>query len=671
MHVLFLDSETFYDSSSKYSLRNRAMNMTLYHTDPRFEVLAVGALRLNGCGESDYSDWLHDRPGAVSLRDYLLSLDYENAIVLAHHAIMDVGGIKRVTGLMPRQVICTQMLATYALGSPDEYAVYRNRPGGANTLDSLGQLLVGDGKVGGGDVLDRMSNRRDVFGTEVEAEYLAYLRDDVEKVQVVWQAYGKQFPKLSKFLSDWAVRQFVTPKLHLDRNRLTELATEETERINELCRIAGHPKATFNSNDKFAALLAGHGVAVPMKHSVKQKKSIPALAQNDVEFSVLCKQYADGGVVDRLLQARLAVKSNQLVTRSVAYQKVHDATGGEWPVDLMPSGAHTNRPTGRSGGGGSPLNMGKKSGLRDAIVAPPGKRILRFDYVAFELFISRWVARDVAGKLMLMTEGLDLYVETIARALSIEPSSVTEALRQAGKVLALSSQYGVGWKTMGRTLLVNPKVDREFQDYELKHMVSQFRHVLHPAVPQAWDVLERWLWNLARAQTHGGHDWRMASQTLPGLDLPPGTTTNHLGVQWPSGRTMEYRNLIQMDKGALAKTPLKNARPGLFYRPRGESGQPKPVYGAAVLENFAQSLAAEIMDRAMMRIETELGLDVALQVYDECVLVIDKPDSVEALMRTVEDVRRVVTDLSWWPDGPPLSVDFTYGERYGSLQEIT
>ena len=674
-NLLIIDVESFYDTKCKpmYSLRRQKYSLIEYVRDPRSMIMAAGVWRWALTGADNdidvgYSDWCHDRPGDGTLRDRLLALDYESSIAIFHNAYFDVAMIEYHTGLLPKQVFCTYLAAYYIFGKADKRAQYKNLDGGENSLESIGQYVLQQGKRGAGDPLKKQDGKLELYGTDNFADYMSYMKQDIHLTGRLASLFVNRIPHLQKFMMDWAVRQFADPKLVLDTEKCLELFEAEEHRIDTLCMDTGVEKSVYASSDKFAKLLESMGVVVPYKESPTVKgKMLPALAQSDEGMAILKAENKHNPAVMELLQARQAVASNQLLTRAKRYHEVA-LTGTSWPVHVIPSGAHTNRITGSGGGGGSPLNLGKKSGLRAAIKPPPGYIILEFDYVGFELRLARWVANDLAGQTMILS-GHDVYVTTFSQAAGVPQDQVDNTLRQAGKILVLSCQYGVGHKTMHASLTSNPKVEREFTVLECSRLVNSFRQRLHPRVSQTWQELDRFiLWMQEQQNKFPGKEYSYA-QRLPNLNLPDATTVSAHGFVWPSGRHMEYNNLFYMDDGGKAEG-LKDMYDGWYYRARHGKSEPSKVYGGLMFENIAQSLAAEIMDGAQQRIEDELGHDVALQVYDSNAMVIKKPDTLEQLKQIARDVERIAIDLPWWTNGPPLAVDFKYGDNYGDLTEL-
>lgn len=670
--LLVVDIEAFYDTKSKpkYSLKNNNLSTIEYVRDPRSCIMAVGIECLAGPSSVGYYDWCHDMPAAGLLENWLVGLRYEEATVIFHNGYFDAAMIYHHTGLLPRIIFCTMLAATYHYGAADKRAMFKNRKGGTNSLESLAQLVLGEGKRDGGDPLVKQDGKLDLWGTDNYEAYMDYMRQDVKLTSRLVGELIKGLPPLQRFMIDWAIRQFVVPKLHLNADKCYALAVEEETRIETACRDLGIDKSVFSSSAKFAALLEDNGVAVPMKESPSVKgKMIPALAQSDTGMAELKAEHKHNEYIMELIHARQAVASNQLLTRAKRYHDVA-TTGSAWPVHVIPSGAHTNRLTGSNGGGGSPLNLGKKSGLREAIEAPEGMRLLEFDYTGFELGLARWIANDLAGQAMILS-GHDPYVTTYAKTAGIPVEQVDGSLRQAGKILVLSCQYGVGHKTMHASLTSNEKVLRPFTLNECSRLVDNFRNKLHPSVRDTWQLLDRYISWMEGTQVLANTPF--SNEFSPSLrskiNLPQGTQWTSDGFVWPSGRHMSYKNLFYLNDDGKS-IGMKDMFPGYYYRPRHDKSEPKKVYGGLMFENIAQSLAAEIMDTAQRRIEQELGYDVALQVYDSNAMVIPKPDTLEHLKDIARSVEAIATDLPWWENGPPLAVDFKYGQNYGQLQDL-
>lgn len=689
--VLVIDIETFYDPKNKISLR--MMNYTEYGYHPETDILMVG---LTVWGEQGrHYQWVHDEPGAPPLREWLLAFGYDNATVVCHNAFFDLFHLNAKLGIKPNVALCTQCMASYLFGTPDIMAMYRNRPGGSNSLDSLGQKFVPQIRKTK-EVLADMAGKRAIHGTDHELAMRDYLHRDVLITYGLAAQWVNRVPKMQRQLIHWAISQLYDPVLELDSVVLLRILKEDHERLTSMMGALGITKTMLTSNPQFAKYLTDNfNVTVPTKISPTTGNKIFALAKNDVAYQEFKREHLaistapweHGQTVRDIerslnvlaaLEAREFAKSSINRTRAQSYLDVAKHTGGKWPVHIMPAGAHTNRPTGGPGGGGNPLNLSKKSELRKAIRAPENHYLFKFDYTGIELRVARAIARD-KDSLDKITNGVDLYCDTIGRlldlpvdpeiGLNIHPyhvGNVTKQQRFIGKILELSSQYGVGAPRMYEALSTSGVLPQEDMPTieECQEITRKFRKEIHPALPRAWRAFDEWIEATVRGGvTRGGVETERSKYLRTEvLDLPPEFSWVDGIMTWPSGRQMFYPHL---------HANHAPGRRGYAYKPRGNQGESKWLYGAMALENASQSLTAEVIDSAQLKLEAGMKREhmrVALQVYDELVLVVHNSIHVQELKPWVESI--ATAHPEWWPSCPELLIECSVGDNYGELTEI-
>ena len=97
----------------------------------------------------------------------------------------------------------------------------------------------------------------------------------------------------------------------------------------------------LSSNKQFAEVLEGFGITVPMKHSEKQNKQVPALAKKDEGFIALTEH--EDPFIQQLCAVRLGTKSTLEVKRIERFRDIAKRNHGLIPIPLKYYGAHTGR----------------------------------------------------------------------------------------------------------------------------------------------------------------------------------------------------------------------------------------------------------------------------------------------------------------------------------------
>ena len=107
--------------------------------------------------------------------------------------------------------------------------------------------------------------------------------------------------------------------------------------------------------------------------------------------------------------------------------------------------------------------------IRQAFVAPPGKRILAADYSQIELRIMAHLSGD-EGLLQAFAEGRDIHAATAAEVFGVPPEAVTPDQRRAAKAINFGLIYGMSAFGLARQLDIDrgaaqQYVDRYFERY--------------------------------------------------------------------------------------------------------------------------------------------------------------------------------------------------------------
>ena len=117
----------------------------------------------------------------------------------------------------------------------------------------------------GDEVVAAAGKNREDFSPEDLARYGDYCINDVELTYKLFNTMVKRgFPKKEMKLIDLTMRMFCQPKLDLNLNLLEQHLQEIKARKAQLLSVAQVDKESLASNPKFAELLKGIGVPVPI-----------------------------------------------------------------------------------------------------------------------------------------------------------------------------------------------------------------------------------------------------------------------------------------------------------------------------------------------------------------------------------------------------------------------
>lgn len=266
---------------------------------------------------------------------------YPNSPFVCHNASFDMGILGLRYGIHPRFTVDTAVMAKLC---------GLDRVAGGTSLAKITDFLCDKG------VLDK------VKGTEVH-NMLGVHADDMTEAQ--WKAYGEyckldtdlcyqlymymldKVPLSELVMSHITTEMWTKPVVDIDVPLLEQYADQlATEREQMLKGIAG--KLGLSTDDmlknlrsapKFKAILESLGVKVPMKHSEKQNKLVPALSKTDQEFLAL--QDHPNKLVSTLVSTKLGAMSSMEQTRTATFLDI--AQRGLMPIPLRYSAAHTGR----------------------------------------------------------------------------------------------------------------------------------------------------------------------------------------------------------------------------------------------------------------------------------------------------------------------------------------
>lgn len=313
--------------------------------------------------------------------------------------------------------------------------------------------------------------------------------------------------------------------------------------------------------------------------------------------------------------------------------------------------------------------------LRAMLVAAPGRRLLGADYSNIEGRVNAWLAGE-EWKVQAFRDfdagiGEDLYVLSYAAAFGIDPTDVTKALRQIGKVMELSMGYQGGWRAfekMGANYGVSVGQERA---EELKKAWRE----AHPSIQQSW-------WDLQSAAIDAVMHPGIAVPCLSGR-IRYKVAHGFLWCLLPSGRTLSYASpriiwvvrdekFVVKDssytKNDMEEVVLEAELKGKYWsvRPQvefmGVDSTTKKwgkhqLYGGLQCENVVQAISRDILVDAMLRVE-EAGYPIVLTVHDE--IIAEVPDG----FGSKEEFETLMAQVPAWAKGLPVAVAGWEDVRY-------
>jgi hypothetical protein len=609
MDILTVDTETFYDKDFSLS----KMQTDAYVLDPRFEVIGVCVAVNDGdplwfSGTMQETErWLHD------------NFHWENSAVRCHNTLFDGFILSRRFGIKPKLWMDT--LAQGRMLRP-----YLPSHSLANLAKHFGLAAKGT------EVNNALGLRRLDFNPEGLAAYADYCKHDTVLCRQLGDRMDPFTPPLNAKLIDMTVRMFTEPVLVGDVVEMQRLYDAEVKRKEELLALAETNRDIIMSNDKFAAALEKLGVLPPKKISKTTGKETYAFAKSDKEFTDLLEH--PDSEVQALVAARVGVKTTIAETRAMRF--VEMAKRGPLAVYLNYWGAKT---TGRYSGGNQ-VNWqnlparGPSAGLRLALKAPPGYKVLSGDSSNIELRVVMALAgqMDVLDKLR---NGVDLYCDFASKLFNRTITKADKAERQLGKVAMLSLQYGAGAERFMDMVRLVARQDPTLKPIDLNraHEIVQLYRSVHHKVVALWrhcnDVILPDIANGCSLRPVDAHGWAITQKQGYGRPGEPGIVYHDLALT-------EGEWTYQMGKA--------RAR----------------IHGPKCVENLSQHVAMLIVMWQTARINERYP--VCLSVHDEAVVVVPEHE-VPAAKAYMEECLSLAP--KWCRDVLPVACEVGVGDSYG------
>lgn len=630
------DSETYYNTKDKYSLRSKDMDNASYLLNPRFERIGT-AFKING----QKTGWI-DGPDVPR---FLAGLgDPARVVFIAHNLLFDACELAWHEGWVAGFYVDTLALSRALLG----HVLLRH------DLDSVARYLGVGAK---GDTVHKVDgmNRQAIIDAGIYDEYAAYSCLDADLCWGIFQKLAPVMPPAELAVNDIVHRMAIQPVLRTDPAVLHEhLAQVLAAKQTLLDRAGLADRDMLMSDVRFAEALLAMGVTPPEKISPTTGEKAWAFAKTDQGMKDLL-EHPDFDV-QALVAARLGVKSTIEETRTQRFINIGRLIfpgnrTNVLPVPLKPSGAHTHRLSGdwklnlQNLTRANPVQK-KRAMLRESIHTDDGYSMVVADESQIEL---RGTAKFCGQEDLLEAcrDPLrDPYCEDATAAYGRPVTKADVGERFSSKTKMLSCQYQVGWRKYRATLrhqsveYIGRLID--LSEGEAYNHVNLYR-VRNHAISGMWKTLQ---YKVIPAMTQAGTDFMLGPVRVM-----------FEKIVLPNGMCLHYRN--------LHRNPMTGEWQFVYGR------EVKRLYGGKLLENIIQALCKIIVMDAALRIKKRLPLEwlgispgAAMQSHDELMYVVLDQYAEDTQAIVVEEMKR---EPVWWP-GIPLDVECHIGTCYGKVK---
>ena len=693
-----LDFETYYSKKEKYFLKHKNSGLTIeeYIRNPNFEVIGL-AVKVG----NKPTEWLCPHEIEDWLSHVEVAYGWDNVRAIAHNGRFDMAILGWVYNIYPRQIADT-MLMSRACQLWDGHSLdnitreLRNRYNWGIVRGHNGQTMWG--KFDPKDLPDTLNKGDEVVSADgkhlfdfTDDEYEAYAAYGKTDVDLTWSIYNwfmhhRKFPESEIEVITLTIEMFTYPVLELHKPVLEEVEKEVNDKRFRLLDKVGATVEDLRSDIKFASLLRQLGVEPPTKLNEKGEVKY-AFAKKDLDFLKLL-EHDDLSVVE-LVEARLGNKSSQAVTRVRTLLNMADR--GLLPIPLEYYAAHTGR-----WGGADAVNLqnfnrnqlvssetlvGTKvfyadkadavvdvlpdgkvhlaragivendeellhvMGLRDALKAPKGKKLVVYDLSQVELRANAWEWGE-QWVLDTLVQGKDIYKVTAASTYGIPYEEVNKSQRFVGKSQQLGLGYGAG---VNGLKVVMGKRSEEFTDKELQGFVNAYRAAASNIV-RGWRACKTALGAMV-----SGVSIEFCKDNI--------LSTDRQRIALPNGLHLTYRDM--------------HTRPGemgneyWFWGKNKKTKKPdwEKTFPGKIDENITQGLCRIIMADIMVAIREDFAkrnwsrddAHICLTVHDE-VIVCCKDELAEEVSEIMQ--YQMKKSRSWYHD-LPLDCAGDIAQRYG------
>lgn len=577
-----VDFETYFDPKT-YSLRK--MPMFEYITDPRFKALLLAVKNLK-TGETTLLRKDEITPERLAFLN--------GQIIVAHNVQFDGAILHWRYGIKAKRWYCTAAMARgwYPRLKSANLATVAKEVLGTEKLADLNE--------------DRLS----------QEEFEAYCLRDVELCAALFKRMLKEgFPRSELEIIHLISRMYIEPTLRISREILENIILQRLKLRKLLCAAVGVPEETLRKRDKVLRVLKRLGVPEPIDATTGRAT---LSKKNPTVIDVLLGKY--GKEAKRLMEARIAVASTIEDRRAERLISMYERLGGKLAVPLLYYGAHT----GRSSGGDkiNLQNLPRKSKLRDAIIAPPGHKIVVADSSQIEARMLAWWCKEWQ-LVEAFANDEDIYSIFASKAFNKHVTKETDpTARFIGKTCILGLGYGMN----------APKLL-----YTLKSSVLELDQ-------QARDFV------LGLTDTDAHSFVRTYRNTYARINSRYGLVDSI--IKSSNCRHELYPVTIESGKREVQIT-LPNGM--LIVRDKVETN----VWYGLIIENIIQALARIVVFNQALALDA-MGFRVVHFVHDEIVLCV--PD--EQVDEAAQAIDEVMRTPPVWAKGLPLDCEYEVGECY-------
>lgn len=288
-------------------------------------------------------------------------------------------------------------------------------------------------------------------------------------------------------------------------------------------------------------------------------------------------------------------------------------------------------------------------GLRDAIIAPPGKKLVVADSSQIELRVCHLLAgqMDTVDELR---QGVDTYSSFASTIYGRPITKADKKERQHGKVGMLQLQYQAGGKSFRNAARIMGGV--RLTEDEAYGTVDVYRNRF-TEVRKFWRMCQQGIEKMARGGGTYLDQWGLCK-------------LEHNRITMDGRPPIVYHNLRQeLLEGFNGGDPELQ-----WVYDDKELRRMKKVYGGSVTENLCQWIARHVVFDQMLEAEKRWGnyykhgVGVALTVHDEIVLVVDEDDAEECLRFCLD----VMSQPPVWWTALPVAAEGGIGDRYSECK---
>lgn len=284
--------------------------------------------------------------------------------------------------------------------------------------------------------------------------------------------------------------------------------------------------------------------------------------------------------------------------------------------------------------------------LRSFFMAGDGKKFFVSDFSNIETRILAWVSNC---RLLneAFAKGNCPYIQFASRAYNVNPNTLTKKSpeRQLGKVAVLGLGYGMGWEKF-ITTAGGPAYKVVLDEERSKEIVKLYRG-MYTEVSGFWRDCEA--------------SFMEAIQTKSQIQC--GKVAFGCNGEWgwivlPSGRPIwmcEPKVSKVPDRWKEGKTRLEITYSGVH--PETKTWVRRGTYGGSLVESICQGTAGDILQEALVRVETS-GYPAILSVHDELVSEVDE-------RRSFDKFHELMRVRPAWAQDLPIECESHQSKRYG------